>query len=216
MRFRTSVGRSWLYIDEAYNFTNLHFSEIPAVAWTVFTFGLVTLALIVTSKRFKIISLTTVVASVIVPSIVEASQGGHLGLWWWGQFGSPLYTSIPILASIVVSAHASKFKRLKQFSLSMSKLVILFTVVFEFIFFYEMIRYFMVGPNGQVDILFSSNAIWKSYPYGWQDFWIVLNLFLICFIFFLCVKVLNLESKLAPSVQETYDLQIVSHPESKL
>jgi hypothetical protein len=183
-----SITRVPLYLSQAYFSLDGLISPLFTSIWIGLILIIILLNLIFSNKKTISIVLTSVIFSIVIPSVAEASQGQHMGLWWYGYYSLPLYTGVPVLSSMLLFDDLIKSKRsLKLLSLLrrhidlIAKIIISLVIVAELFLYYELLRNFIVGPNGQLNIMFGPiinkiNFNWRTYPYGWQDFWLFLNI----------------------------------------
>ncbi len=175
-RFIASIMRTGVFLSQGYSNLRNVISPIGTLIWLLLIgIGLV-VALVRSKVRFKIILLLSIASSVILPAYFEASKGELLGPWWNGRYSLPIYVSMPILSLIFVKFRNSSKKINHYYPKYFSLLCVGFVLLGQFISIYELTRVSMVGLNGKVDILLSSSATWRSYPYGWQDVWLIVNL----------------------------------------
>jgi hypothetical protein len=189
-------------------FANINNSTWPLATtiWLVLIVALVFLA-ILKNRYFALkLIMTSILLDIFVPAVFEASQGAHLGLWWEGSYSLPLYTATPILAGFlfsykqpVLSSRLPKgqiFKSIVNNNKLIFNIILLIQLLLEFVFYYLTVRSYMVGNNGQFNILWGpiidkTGLNWRTLPFGWQDFWIFINFSSAIGIFYFVNKFVN-------------------------
>ncbi len=179
-RFLISVTRFPLYLNEAYyNIENLRIM-IGAICFALAVVIIWLLALFVSGNRIKTVLMASLVLAIIVPAVVEAWQGGHLGLWWRGRYGLPIYCSVPILSTVFLSKSLDanlreRIAQVKKYVVMLTWTVLSIGLLGEVVAIFDTERIFMLGTNSSLFSFLTSSAKWETYPFGWQVVWLTLN-----------------------------------------
>ncbi len=187
-RLYISITRFPLYLNTGFDKIRESSSNEMSIAWSCLMIIVLIIGLSVTNMRQRIIIILSIALAIILPAIVEASQGAVLGEWWKGRYADALYVNTPILTLMFIGKQLKHFPPKNQLAkvLSKTKIVLpltllLVSLVFEFDSLFNSIKVYMRGIKGSNNIFVNTNTAWATYPYGWQDVWLVSNL-LVCIV----------------------------------
>jgi hypothetical protein len=127
------------------------------VPWTIVLGALVFVAILWTTRRQVLVLLGLVVATIVVPIVIESATYADAGsLTWQGRYTLPLAVGVPILAGVALSGS----ERGRQFATRRLMLCIGIVLgVAQIVAFAQNLRRYTVGYYG--DLQFWRHARWS-------------------------------------------------------
>jgi|GEM_PF-2900103 len=170
-RFFISIKRVTTFYNQAFGHINNGNFFAGTVIYVLLIFVVISISFKNASTRQKLILVLGVAFNILLPALFESIKGNSLGQWWYGDYSLPLYVQSPIIAATFLSKSNGN-ERTKEI---LTNLLLVFAVLSQLTVLYLVARSYMVGFSGKIMVLFA-NSIWQGYPFGFESFYLLIDL----------------------------------------